>query len=443
MYAAAPSLVTPPPTTGTTVTNTVTSTTSVGAGATVTATVTAGGATVTQTLTSTAISTVEGGGLSGTIAIGNLVSLSGSLASYGQRSKVAVDLAIADVNDWLKVSGYGVQFKVNHEDTATDPAVALQKLQTLAAQGVKIYVGPMTSGEARNIISYANSNNLVLISQSSTAEDMGIPNDYLFRLVPTDFAQSKALAALIWDSGVRSVVIVQRHDTWGDGLTAALVSFYEDLGGNVVDVIQYDPNTADFSPILATVNTDYNNAVSQYGAGATAIVAVSFDELANIYQQVNSYPDLLQSVWFGSDGTAQSSTVASTAGSIAAQVKSLSTIYAPTRSEKYASFTARVTQQTGGAPDAYAYAAYDATWVAALSILSAGKNDGAAVAKLLPGVANNYYGVAGWPDLNANGDRTISDYDIWQVVTSGGTASWVQIGTWSSSTGKVAFTVQP
>jgi branched-chain amino acid transport system substrate-binding protein len=385
-------------------------------------------------------------GMSGTITLGDLVSLTGSLASYGQREKVAIDMAVTDINGWLSASGSSVQFAVHHEDTATDPATALQKLQSLAAQGIQVYIGPQSSGEARNILSYANTNHLVLISQSSTAENLGIPDDFLFRMIPTDFAQGKALARLIYQSGVQDLVIVNRHDAWGDGLSGALAARFTALGGTVIDTVSYTPatGTQDFSPQLTQMKSDYDSAVTKYGASKVGVAAISFEELAVMLQQASSYKTLLNAVWFGCDGTAVSDVITSAgSGSIAAQVKSLSTIYAPTRSDKYTAFTTAFVAKYGGQPDAYAYAAYDATWVGALSILAVGKNDGAAVQKVLISTANNYYGVSGYPDLNANGDRAISDYDIWEVTNTNGTATWVNVGTWSASSDAVAYTQTP
>jgi ABC-type branched-subunit amino acid transport system substrate-binding protein len=183
------------------------------------------------------------------------------------------------------------------------------------------------------------------------------------------------------------------------------------------------------------------------------IISFSFDELATLYQQSTTYPALQQTTWFGSDGTAESSTVTGTAGSTAATVKSLSTIYAPTISAKEVNFTAKFISQYNQHPDAYAYSAYDATWAAALSIIACGANSGACVQKTLPGVAASYFGVAGWPDLDFAGDRAIADYAIWEVVscstapagvcTSGATYGWEQVGTWSAGTGTVTFTQKP
>ena len=405
------------------------------------------GLTSSSSMVETTTMTGASSGLSGTITIGDLVALTGDLSSYGQRSKNAIDLAIGDVNTWLASTGSSVRFAVTHEDTATDPATCLSKLQTLAAQGIQVYVGPMTSAEVRNVLPYANTNHLVLVSQSSTAEDLGIPNDYLFRLVPTDFAQSKAVARTVWAYGITDAIVIARHDTWGDGLSGAFETRYQALGGTIVDTIEYTPistGTYDFSSQLTTMKSDYDSAVAKVGASKVGIVAVSFDELSVIYQQLSSYPELTKAVWFGTDGTALSSTVSSVGGATAAQVKSLSTIYAPTAGPKEASFTAAYTAKYGGAPDAYAHSAYDAVWILALTILAVGKNDGAAVQAAITGVANNYYGVAGWPDLNANGDRTISDYNIWEIQAStGGNYTWVNVGVYSAAGDSVSYSITP
>ncbi|MGA3405177.1 MAG: penicillin-binding protein activator [Candidatus Bathyarchaeia archaeon] len=397
---------------------------------------------------STMVTTTVQQGMSGTITIGGLLGLTGSLSSYGQREKVAMDMAISDINGYLSASGSSVQFQSRVEDTGNDPATALQKLQTLAAQGIQVYVGPLSSGEASNILAYANTNHLVLISQSSTAEKLAIPNDFLFRLIPTDFAQSKAVARVVYQYGIQDVVVVARHDAWGDGLSAAFEARYQQLGGTVIDTVSYTPTTGtqDFSPQLTQMKSDYDAAVTKYGASKVGVVAVEFNEFSVMLQQASgSYKSLLGTVWFGTDGIAGDTTVSGAAsGPVAAQVKCLSTIYAPTRGEKYAAFTSAFIAKFGGQPDPYSYTAYDATWVAALSIISVGKNDGAAVQKVLINVANNYYGVAGWPDLNSNGDRTISDYDIFEVTTVNATAAqWNTIGSWSASSDGVSYSQTP
>jgi len=53
-------------------------------------------------------------------------------------------------------------------------------------------------------------------------------------------------------------------------------------------------------------------------------------------------------------------------------------------------------------------------------------------------VADNYYGVTGWTQLEASGDRVATIYQIWKVVTpSGGTPTWVYGGYWDATTDTV------
>jgi branched-chain amino acid transport system substrate-binding protein len=382
--------------------------------------------------------------------IGDLVALSGDLASYGANSKVAVNMAITDINSWLNASGSSIQFQADHEDTQTLPATALTDLTSMFAAGIQVFVGPMTSAEVENVVTYANSNHIVLISQSSTAQALAsrsISSTYLFRFVPSDNAQSAALAALVWQRGIKSVEVVSRNDAWGTGLSGAFITDFQNLGGKVVDNVQYTPSTGtyDFTPQLSKMESDLSGA-----ANGTAVVAVMFDEMSVMMQQASSsastYPMIGKAGWFGTDGTTESTTVVTQApASFSENVKLLSTIYEPTNSSKNVAFTNEFFSQTGRFPDAYAYAAYDATWVAALSVIACGKYSGVCVQSEVPKIASNYFGVSGYPDLNAAGDRAISDYAIWAIVANStsttSAAEWEQVGTWSSSTGEVSYTV--
>jgi ABC-type branched-subunit amino acid transport system substrate-binding protein len=118
-----------------TVTSTSVSTTTVGAGAT-----------ATETVTSTVTGTGSGG-LTGTVNIGDLTDLSGELQAIGSQQKIAVGLAITDINNYLTAIGdTNVKFATITEDTGLNPATALTDLQTLSADGVQVVVGPLTSG---------------------------------------------------------------------------------------------------------------------------------------------------------------------------------------------------------------------------------------------------------------------------------------------------------
>jgi branched-chain amino acid transport system substrate-binding protein len=414
-----------------------------GGGTTSTKTTTiGGGATITTTLATTIISTVSGGGLTGTVNIGNLVEQTGDYAADGQATLVGEQMALADVNSWLSASGSSLRFALVTEDTTSDPTVALTKLQTLAAQGIQVVVGPDTSGQSRNILGYANQHHIVLISPASTAPDLAIANDYLFRAVPNDLVAAGSLSRAANQSGYNHLVILFRNDAFGQGLASSIVQVFTGFGGTV-DQVSFTPLTTgsyDFSAQLSQMQSDYQAATGQ--GKTVAVMAIGFDEIAFALQQASSYPQLLQTDWFYNQ---QGDTlVVQTAGSAAVQVKMISTTPTPTSSPKFEAFSQLYHTQTGKAPGGFnAIPGYDSLWLAVLSILACGAENGVCVQHTLPSVANNYFGVSGWMQLNAAGDRSASDYAVWEVASVSGTPTWVSIGTWSFAQDHITYTSGP
>ena len=417
-----------------TVTSTSTSTTTVGAGATATTT-------VTNTVTGTG-----SGGLTGTVTIGDLTDLSGELQAIGSQQKIAVGLAITDINNYLAATGdMNVKFATITEDTGLNPATALTDLQTLSADGVQVVVGPLTSGEASNVLQYADTNHIVLISPSSTAISLAIPNDYLFRFVPNDAAQSFAIARALVSENVKDIIVINQQSVYGTGLANATMNRFVALGGHTEAEVQYPSTASDFTPSLTTAASEYQSAVAKYGASSVAVVAIGYQEVGQmLIQAKSSFPNLLAATWYGSDGEAQNTDFSNSTSSVApisAQVKLISTIgQSPSATAKTNAFVAEFTAAAPGqTPDSYAINAYDATWVAALSVLAAGQNNGQAIQKALPGVASSYFGASGWTNLQPSGDEAPVGYDIYKVQTVSGTTQWVLAGTYSSASDTVTW----
>src|SRR5213593_1795681 len=134
-----------------------------------------------------------------TITIGELLDLSGSLSDQWKKAQDSSTIAIEDINAALAASNCNLKFANAVDDYAHDNAKALSQLQSLAASGVQVVVGPLNSAAAQYILSYAKSNHIVLISPSSTSPALAIPDDYLFRTAPNDAAQGAADGRMLWD----------------------------------------------------------------------------------------------------------------------------------------------------------------------------------------------------------------------------------------------------
>jgi branched-chain amino acid transport system substrate-binding protein len=379
-----------------------------------------------------------------TVTLGGIIDYSGGQANYGQQNKIAIQDALDDVNAWAKSAGYSVQFTINQQDDQTDPAVALQKLQTLAAQGVQVVIGPYFSGAAANMLPYANSNHILMISPQSTSPSLNNrdPAGYLIRDVPPDSDGAAGLASSAQGLGITHVVVIYRQDTWGQAYGQAFNTSAKALGLQA-DLVSYTPVTTgsyDFSAPLSVIDQKYKAAVASVGASKVAVVHIGFEEYSTVLQQAGSqYPELINSIWFNTDALDQG--VITTNGNTAVQVKSISTVFKPSASAKFDAFQQRIKTQLGTLPNAYTSTSYDAVWISALSILAAGKNDGAAVKAVVNTVANNYFGVAGWPSINANGDRTGSDYGVYEVFLQSGSPTWGEIGVYAG--GHISYSRTP
>ncbi|MEM0310739.1 MAG: penicillin-binding protein activator [Ignisphaera sp.] len=393
------------------------------------------GAGTVQTVTYTPGSATSA--LSGDIPIGALLPLSGALATYGAQCKEAFLLAVDDVNAWLQQLGKPWRLKAYVEDTAVDPATALNKLMDLAARGVKVVVGPMASSEVKNIKSFADSNKILIISQSSTSMELAIPNDYIYRFVPPDKYQGIAIAHILWERGIRYVVPIWRGDTWGDGLVNYAKTEFMKIcntvgGGNCgfADGVRYDPKAQEFSTEVAKLNDIVTSYVNKYGKDKVGVLAVSFEEIANIFTEALNYPILSEVKWQGSDGTYGTAKLVENRelADFAVKVGFWNTMAAPGQSPLRDSVRQRLIQKLGQEPIAYAYFTYDAVWAVALAIDHVGKYDGEAIKNAIPLVLKTFIGASGHFELDENGDRATTDYSIGAVVKEGDTYKWKDIG---------------
>jgi branched-chain amino acid transport system substrate-binding protein len=236
------------------------------------------------------------------VVLGALLPLTGALSSSGESTQAALELAVEDINEYHSSIGSKTSVRLIVEDTETDPAVALEKLQNLAGKGVKIVIGPDSSTEVEAVKAYADKNGILLVSQSSTAPSLAIPGDNVFRFCPDDTHQAEAVAMLMWADGVRVVIPLWRGDVWGDDLSKATKDSFEELGGTVIDGIRYSPTTEDFSAELGYLNSKVSQAIAQYGdVDSVGVYLLAFGEVVPIFIQAQNYTSIAKVKWYGSD----------------------------------------------------------------------------------------------------------------------------------------------
>ena len=382
--------------------------------------------------------------LSGEVKIGALLSMTGDLAPFGENELVAAQFAAVEVNNFLSGVGADWFLTIEPEDTQIKPDIALEKVESLAARGIKLIIGPLSSGEVRSIKGYCDANKILAISQSSTAPDMAIEDDYIFRFCPSDqYGQGPAIGRLMYDDGKRYIIPVTRNDAWGVGLEEATKKkFMDELGGTFLTGIRYDPEATSFTTEAADLAWRVSNAVAWYGADSVAVLHISFEEVNTFMTSAMDYAILDDVKWFGSDGTAGSGAMLGDANvrDFALSVEYPSTIFAPTESEKWERVRQNGIVVLGREPESFSYNVYDIVWVYALALLETGAYDAEAVKAVLPTVASNYFGASGWIELDDAGDRMAADYDIYQISEIlSSEYDWQVVGTYSSATDSVVW----
>lgn len=419
-----------------------------------TTTVAGTGATVTQTQTQTVTATGASSGLSGTITIGVLSDLSDGLSSEGLRVQAYTEQAATDINSWLATTQWAgkVTFKVDVVDYAGSTTTAVTELTALQQAGAVAVVGPLSSGIVGAIYKGAASDQIVLISPSSTSPAYYGVSPYLYRTAPNDVFQGQADATMMLSQGVKGVIIVYRDDSYGYGLYNYTSADFASGGGSgvTVDAIPYSTSLAGsqaFSGVAGQINTDYSNLVAKYGADAVAVDAISFEEIGYLLTQIKaSYPTLLTTPqpWYGTDGEQGDTALTnSTYGSLMQSIRMTASVFGYTNSSKTAAVCADFAGKPSLSCDSYALGSYDDTWIAALSILDCGANSGSCVSKVLPSVADSYYGVTGWTQLTTptgvGGDRAGGDFQLWSVATGVEGLNWYLAGDWSSLSNTVSW----
>jgi len=185
------------------------------------------------------------------LKIGCITPLTGDGASYGRQTKQGVDLAVKELNAKNGINGKKIVMK--YEDDQMTPlggTAAIQKLIT--SDRVPVIIGGFTSTVTLAIAPIAEKNRIVLISASSTADDIKNSGDYIFRNVPTNSAQGKSMADFTTNKlKAKSAAILYMNNDYGITLKNSVQKHFVENGGKITTVEFYNPGDKDFRAQLS------------------------------------------------------------------------------------------------------------------------------------------------------------------------------------------------
>jgi len=382
--------------------------------------------------------------------IGAILPFSGSFSSLGKSIKVALEKAEFDVNKHFEEMNSSSHFNLLMANSQTNPEETLVAAKKLHEHGANIIVGPSIGSTVLAAKEYADANNITLISYSSTSSSLSIEGDNLFRLVPDDTYQGKIVAERMIKDGIKVIVPIWRGGLYSNDLYKSTKYYFEKLGGEVEEGINYKPYTGKFATSLHRINFLMWNqeleklnaivaeSIKKYGANSVAVYVISFDEITPILIQSTLYENLGKVRWYGSDKIAQNHQITKNVDSAAFAMKTnlSNPLYSiDSESKKLHDLKELLEKQLHEVSSiTYSALAYDSYWIAALSldknntIFNNSNNENLtkkSFKEIIVETADSFDdGISGKIKLNKAGDRIGGNYDFWIVAKDNDTQSY-------------------
>ena len=320
------------------------------------------------------------------VKVGSVLSLTGTLGSYGQDAKKGMELALSEMgNSEPKIKMYT-------EDTLSTPAEAAKAINKLiSSDKVSVVIGDMTSSNTIAAASIAEKSKIPIVSPSATNDSITQGKKYIFRACFIDSFQGTVMATFASQNlKAKTAIILEDSDSdYSKGLSKSFVEHFTKNGGLVTKVLRYSQK-----------DTSYTSQLSEVRKSKPDIIFIP-----GFHQQVGvilrESKDLqIKSKVLGGDGwdTPELKQIAKGAenGSY------ISNHYiASGENKKLQSFVKAYKEKFKEEPSAFAALAYDSLYMVRKAIIDSKSND---PEKITAGLAaiKNFEGVTGVISMDKN-----------------------------------------
>jgi branched-chain amino acid transport system substrate-binding protein len=320
------------------------------------------------------------------VKVGSVLSLTGTLGSYGQDAKKGMELALSEMGNSEP------KLKMYTEDTLSTPAEAAKAINKLiSSDKVSVVIGDMTSSNTIAAASIAEKSKIPIVSPSATNDSITQGKKYIFRACFIDSFQGTVMATFASQNlKAKTAIILEDSDSdYSKGLSKSFVEHFTKNGGLVTKVLRYSQK-----------DTSYTSQLSEVRKSKPDIIFIP-----GFHQQVGvilrESKDLqIKSKILGGDGwdTPELKQIAKGAenGSY------ISNHYiASGENKKLQSFVKAYKAKFNEEPSAFAALAYDSLYMVRKAIIDSKSND---PEKITAGLAaiKNFEGVTGIISMDKN-----------------------------------------
>jgi branched-chain amino acid transport system substrate-binding protein len=186
------------------------------------------------------------------LTIGKLLELTGPLSENGPSQDKAVTLAVDYANKAAAAAGVPIKTTAIGADAQGDPQAALSAARALVAKGATALIGPSITPESIAIANGLTIQKKITLWPVGTSMRLRTIKDEgtIFRTVPPDSLQALALVAAVadklGDSKGKLVSIAYRNEPYGEGLSKDFIAAWQAKGGKTQGPVIYDPTQATF-----------------------------------------------------------------------------------------------------------------------------------------------------------------------------------------------------
>lgn len=159
------------------------------------------------------------------IKIGVVGTMTGPNSDLSVSGRRGVEMAVDEINQKGGIKGRIVELVV--KDDENDPAVALKKDQEFIAEDIRLIIGHFTSGMVLSSMEYINSQDMLMLSPTISADSLSGMDDNFVRFIAPTKEQAKALVEVAQKLKQNHIAVL--YDERNKGYTDQLVLNYQGL----------------------------------------------------------------------------------------------------------------------------------------------------------------------------------------------------------------------
>lgn len=231
------------------------------------------------------------------LKLGFVGGLTGRVADLGIAGRNGTTLAVEEWNQRGGVRGRLIQLLV--ADDKQDPDIARTAATTLLDQGVVAVIGHMTSAMSVATLPLFNQRQIVLLSPTTTTEDLTAKDDYFFRVSEGNDRYAHQLASVLGkDQGHKHVAVIYDlgNKAYGESYLKGFRQALGEFGAEVSGVVSYQSG-----PEIAFLDLAKQVLAAKPDAVLMICNAVDTALLAQQFKKITPRLALATSPWGGTE----------------------------------------------------------------------------------------------------------------------------------------------